>query len=889
MISRSPNEFQPLFYTITAEESAARLSSSPEHGLTDTEAAERQKVYGLNELTEKKHPSFFIKFLSQFKDFMIIVLLAAATVSLITSSLGGSPDYAEPLIILAIVVLNAIIGVAQESKAERTLESLRQLASPHALVVRGGVQCELDAAMLVPGDIIVLDSGRSVPADARLLSSYSLTADESSLTGESHPVEKNHRAVLPESTSLADRTNMVFASTSIASGHGRAIITRTGMNTEVGHIASLIADTAIPETPLQLRLAKAGRFLAVGALFICIIMFIVGILQGRLPYEMFMTSVSLAVSAIPEGLPCIVTIMLSLGVQRMVKKNAIVRKLPAVETLGSATYICSDKTGTLTQNKMSVEAYADLRGVHSHPGSECAASETPLFDLDTFPLMLSLGTLCGSDTADTMELAIADALKDCGLAKSKLVKNFPKILEVPFDSARKYMTTVHSCNGSELVVTKGAVDVILKKCSHVYDNGKSLPMGSLQRSKITQHQLSMSFDSLRVIGVAYSLCPRGSNKGTPKDNELIFLGLLGIIDPPRPGIRDTILSCRLAGITPVMITGDHIGTACAIASRIGIIEAGHITPSTDLSQFAVSGNELENMTQDELEERVHKIRVYARVSPSHKVRIVKALQKSGEVVAMTGDGVNDAPALKASDIGCAMGITGTDVAKNASDMILTDDNFATIVAAIREGRGIYSNIRKAVHFLLSCNIGEIITIFTAIIFGLPSPLLPIQLLWVNLITDSLPAIALGVEPVTDSIMRQPPTKKNSGIFSKGLTIRIALEGSLIGILSLTAYILGGSTYGQTYAFAVLSLSQLFHAFNVRSEYSLRRIGLFSNPRLVGAFVLGAALQAAVLASAPAAAVFGVVCPPLSGWLTILALSAVPILIIELQKHITHKS
>lgn len=901
----------------TKEETVKILESSQIKGLSKKEIQKRQKKYGYNILETKKKKSIIIKFFGQFSDFMIITLICAAVVSFLVSLLHGKLDFVDPVIILLIITLNALLGVLQETKAEKSLDALQKMSAPTALVLRDNEINTIDAKELVPGDIIYLETGHFVPADARLLSAVNLRIDEASLTGESHPVEKNADCILEEDTLLAERHNMIMATGIVTYGRGTAIITSTGMHTEVGHIARLIMDDETPMTPLQKRLAETGKVLGIAALLICIVIFLIGIIKNRPVFDMFMTSVSLAVAAIPEGLPAIVTIMLSLGVQRMAKKNAVIRKLPAVETLGSATVICSDKTGTLTQNKMTVTELASVQGKEQPDSLFCQ-------------FLLSLAALCNDSilqvnvkgkhtgiaaVGEPTEKALIMAAYHINLLKPKLDSINPRICEIPFDSTRKLMTTVHNYpSGNIRSITKGAFDVLIGKCTHIYQNGKQIPITKVHLNALNRINQSMTERALRVIAVAFKDISSvntfrkntSPDRNTTEDicsyleTNLTLAGLIGMIDPPREEVADAVLTCKMAGIKPVMITGDHISTACAIAKELGIMS------SEDL---AMTGQELNLTSQESLIDIIPRYRVFARVSPEHKVRIVKALQARGEVVAMTGDGVNDAPALKAADIGCAMGITGTDVAKNAADMILTDDNFATIVSAVREGRGIYDNIKKAIHFLLSCNIGEIITIFTAILLSLPSPLLAVQLLWVNLVTDSLPAISLGVEPAAKDIMKKKPIPPDKGMFADGLVFKIIIEGILIGFLSLLAFIIGirfydsqsisdtflhhGSTIeiaenitpyvGRTMAFAVLSLSQLFHSFNMRSEHSLTKIGFFSNIKLLLSFLICSFLQIIVISFEPLAAIFKVVPLNAAQWSVVLVLSFMPIVIVELQK------
>lgn len=868
------------YHTLSVKEALTQLKVSPENGLTSEEAKKRLLKYGPNELKVKKTQPLLFRFLSQFADFMILILMAAALISFLASYLRGKADYIDPIIIFTIIILNASIGVLQENKAEKSLEALKKLAAPTACVLRNGISSIIPAKDLVPGDILLLETGQYVPADARLLTAINLKTDESALTGESHPVEKQAEASFPENQPLAERFNMLYSSSVITYGRGTALITATGMDTEVGHIARLILEDKTPPTPLQKKLAKTGKVLGLAALLICALIFICGTLEGRPVFDMFMTSVSLAVAAIPEGLPAIVTIMLSLGVERMARKNAVIRKLPAVETLGSATVICSDKTGTLTQNKMTVTQLASVDGREEFP-----------FGSSGSRFLFTLAASCsdaliqssGGDTVitgDPTEAALVLAAQKCGISKSQLDLTTPRIDEIPFDSVKKRMTTVHKTKrGEYLSITKGAPDLLFPSCTLCLSQGKEVPFTPTLLKTIQRENQAMADQSLRVLAIAYK---KSSTKPAHPDKDLVFAGLAGMIDPPRPEVREAVQTCKLAGITPVMITGDHIRTALAIGKSLGIASN---------SREAITGKELDRMNDVALLSSIENYHIFARVSPAHKVRIVKAFQAKGNVVAMTGDGVNDAPALKAADIGCAMGITGTDVAKNAADMILTDDNFATIISAVREGRGIYDNIRKSIHFLLSSNVGEILTIFASIVLNFPTPLLAVQLLWINLVTDSLPAISLGCEPPEEAIMCRRPTDPQKGMFSDGLGLRILLEGLFIGFLSLSAFFIGtrflpqkSLILGRTMCFCVLGLSQLFHSFNMRSSRSLASIGLLSNKKLLFSFFLCFALQAAVISLPAFAAVFKVV--PLSStqWAICLFLSFLPIPVVELQKY-----
>lgn len=844
-------------FTLSTDTVLKKLNTSRD-GLSSKSVKERLQSYGPNELTSAKKESLLHKFFSQFEDFMILVLLCAAAVSFLLSLIEGHADYADPIIILIVVTLNAILGVIQEAKAEHSLEALKKLSAPHANVLRDGRRQNIPSAELVPGDIIFLEAGNMVPADARLLSSVGLKVDESSLTGESTSVEKYFERTYEEKTPLGDRTNMVFSSSIVSSGHGSAVVTATGMNTEVGKIASMILSSEQTETPLQKRLAQAGKVLALMVLGICVVLFFVGIFQGIPMVTMFMTAVSLAVASIPESLPSVVTIMLSLGVQRMVKQNAIIRKLPAVETLGSATYICSDKTGTLTQNHMTV--------------TKTSAFSTP----ENLPSMACMALLCSNVTLEKNQVngeATEKALAEYALREglpATIFTEYPRVYEVPFDSTRKCMTTVHRMPGRDdyLVITKGGYDVLLKKCR--------ISASRLSASQLTHD--TMTKEALRVLALAYKIVPSNTKLSEGIENDLTLYGVFGLMDPPRPEAAMAVKQCQEAGITPVMITGDHKNTACAIAEKLGILHPG---------LKAMTGAELDVLSDRELSNCIGDYTVFSRVSPEHKVRIVKALQSRGEIVAMSGDGTNDAPALKTADIGCAMGLSGTDVAKNASDMILMDDNFATIVSAVKEGRGIYENIRKAIQFLLSCNIGEIITIFLAILFRMPSPLAAVQLLWVNLITDSLPAIALGMEPPEKDVMKRPPISPKEGLFTGSLVFSIVTEGMLIGALTLFAYVTGIKYLGNgsTMAFAVLSFSQLFHAYNMRSRHSLFAVGFFSNKIMNLSFCICAALQLLVITHPWLQGVFEVSALTGPQWLVVASCSVAPVIFMELQKHV----
>lgn len=870
------------WWQMETKEAARRLETDEKQGLTSQMAAERLVQKGRNELAETDgKKSLFWRFLAQFDDFMILLLLGAAVVSVVISRLSGENDVLDAVMILGIVVLNAVLGLFQESKAEKALEALKKMAAPHARVIRDGIVREIPAAEVVPGDLLLLETGDAVCADGRVVESRSLKTEESALTGEALPVEKTSVGGLPEETATGDRKNMVLAGGYVVYGKGKVLVTATGMDTEMGRIAAMLSHTSDSMTPLQKKLEQTGKQLGIGALAICALIFCMGILQEKPPFSMFMTAVSLAVAAIPEGLPAIVTIVLAMGTSRMSEKHTIVRRLSAVETLGGAQVICSDKTGTLTQNRMQVTTWTDYS--HREPKNEDLRETVA----NLFALCNDCNVSDGNLQGEPTEKALGEYAQSMGIDFAALRRDMPRVGEIPFSSARKRMTTLHKTEDGWISVTKGAPDILLGKCAFCMEGSGQVPFDDRRKSMARMVNGEMAAQALRVVAVAF----RQWSEKPPLTEEalernLVFAGMAGMVDPPRPEVKEAVHLCRQAGIRPVMITGDHVLTAEAIGRELGIYQKG---------DCAVTGAELDKMSDMELETAAETCTVFARVAPEHKVRIVKAFQKSGNVVAMTGDGVNDAPALKTADIGCAMGKSGTEVAKGASDLILTDDNFATIVEAVREGRGIYDNIRKAVHFLLSSNIGEILTIFVAMLLGWAAPLLPIQLLWVNLVTDSLPAIALGMEPAEENIMERPPRKNTGSLFGDGLGGRILLEGVMIGVLALLAFGIGhvyfdqenGYAVGRTMAFAVLSLSQLVHAFNMRGEGSLGKLPFCSNKWLLMAFVVGVALQCVVIMMPPLAGVFQVV--PLNGeqWLLTAALALAPLPLVELEKAVWH--
>ena len=867
-----------MWQTLEKNDVIRRLNTKEREGLTEEEVKIRQAKYGKNKLKDKKKESIIIKFIKQFNDFMIITLIIASIISAVISKMQGENDYVDSIIIIGIVIFNALMGVIQEAKAEKSIEALKQMTPQITKVIRNGKTTEINAENLVKGDIVILETGNFIPADCRIIESHNLKIEESSLTGEAEPSLKEANIICKKDIPLGDMKNMAFMASTVVNGTGKAIVTETGMETKVGQIANMIIEDEAPETPLQKKLGEVGKILGIACLAICIIIFIIGLIKKIEPIEMFMTAVGLAVAAIPEGLPAIVTIMLSIGVTKMAKRNSIIRKLPAVETLGSSNVICSDKTGTLTQNKMKVVE---------------VKSKNPKF-------IITMATLC-TDCEITVEnnqekvigepteKAIVEEGLHIGCNKKETEKIFQRINEIPFDSNRKMMTTIHRIGSKYRIICKGAPDVLLDKCTkEVLEIGDSqdIKVKTLDKLKIKNENEQMAHKALRVIAVAFKDVTELPSKidSSTIENNLTFVGLIGMIDPPREGVKEAVKTCKTAGIKTVMITGDHLETAKAIAKDLGILNNG---------EKAITGQELDKMTQEQLEKNIKEYSVFARVTPEHKVRIVKAWQRNGAVVAMTGDGVNDSPALKNANIGIAMGKNGTDVAKNAADIILTDDNFVTIVEAVKQGRNIYDNIKKAVHFLLSTNIGEIVTIFVGLILGLKSPLLAIQLLWINLVTDSLPAIALGLEKPEKDIMQRKPIDSKKGIFANGLWNKIILEGTMIGVLTLVAFSIGNKYYtlevARTMAFLSIGFLELIHSINVKNEKSIFETGLFENKYLVGSFVLGIFVQAIVVVVPAFAKVFEVVPLSLIQWIITIAISILPIPVIELQKKIDSKN
>ena len=856
-------------------------------GLSTDEAKKRRIEYGLNKLNQKKKESLFIKFIKQFNDFMIIILIIASIISLVLAKMEGTNDYIDSIIIIAIVIFNAILGLIQESKAEKSIEALQKMSSPTAKVKRDEKIIEVSSEEIVPGDIVILEAGKFVPADCRLINSYNLKIEEAALTGENIPVEKDAKKILKKDIAMGDMVNFAFATTIVIGGHAEAVVTETGMNTRVGRIANMIINDESPETPIQKKLGEVGKNLGIICLGICFLIFIIGIFKKIEIKEMFMTSVGLAVAAIPEGLPAIVTIVLSIGVTKMAKKNAIIRKLPAVETLGSSSVICSDKTGTLTKNKMTVVNLSNINGEIQNQydknfllelGSMC--TDVTLGIRNQTNEKYNLGEIYIADGEPT-EKAIVQKALDSNINKEKLYREYERITDIPFSSERKLMTTIHKTEDGYRIITKGAPDVLINKCNRYYFNGTELNLDNNNKNKIKIINEEMAQKALRVLAVGYK-----DVKELPEqldvniENNLTFVGLIGMIDPPREGVKESIKICKNAGIKTVMITGDHIITAKAIARELGILYGKYL---------AITGKELDNISDKELEKNIMRYSVFARVSPEHKVRIVNAYRKAGNVVAMTGDGVNDAPALKNADIGIAMGQNGTDVAKNASDMILTDDNFVTIVSAVKEGRNIYDNIKKAIHFLIATNVGEIVTIFFGLLLGLESPLLAIQLLWINLVTDSIPAIALGLERPEIDIMDKKPKDPKKGIFADGLWGNIFVEGMMIGILTLLAFSIGNNKYGleiaRTMAFVCLGMLELVHSFNIKSDKSIFKVGIFENRFLIGAFLLGTILQCGIVFVPMFTKIFKLAQLNIIQWVYCITISILPIIIMECQKKI----
>lgn len=884
------------WYKMSKEDLISSLETDPHLGLTDDEVKRRLEKYGSNELKEEAGKSFLSKLLAQFSDFLILILIAAALISFFVGEAN------DAIVILAIVILNAFLGLYQEGRAEKALEALKKMASPTAKVIRNGHLIEVPARTLVPGDIVSLDAGDIIPADLRLIESSNLKIEEASLTGESVPVEKDSHIVFQEDVSLGDRKNMAYMSTSITYGRGKGLVVETGHNTEIGKIATMIQTYEDEATPLQKQLNRLGKFLGITTIVICIVVFLIGLLQGRELLEMFMVSISLAVAAIPEGLPAIVTIVLALGMNRMVKRNAIVKKLLAVETLGSTTVICSDKTGTLTQNEMTVvKLYTDgkiidVTGTGYDTVGEFKINGTTIEDSSFLNSLLSIAVLANDadlDKTDEGYKVIGDPTEGAlvtlaakgNIHKSIANEKYPRIEEIPFDSARKMMTTFHENYLPNKIVsfTKGAPDIVINRCSKIKIADEILDFTDEMKKEVLEVNSNFSRDALRVLALAYKEYDELPKEISPDNNEIdmTFVGLVGMIDPARPEAKEAIRKCKEAGIKTIMITGDYKDTAFAIAKELGMAES---------IDEAMMGDELNKISDEELREVVKKVKVFARVSPEHKVRIVTALKENGEIAAMTGDGVNDALALKKADIGVSMGITGTDVAKNTAEMILTDDNFASIVAAVEEGRIIYSNIKKFVAFLLSCNIGEILLVFTSILLNLPVPLIAIQLLWLNLVTDSFPALALGVEKGDPDIMKVPPRDTKEPILTRRMLRGIIFQSLAIAVASLLSYRWGLMTYdgdllkARTIIFTSLITAELLRAFSSRSQkYTLFKIGFFSNMTMVYAVLVSFALLLAVVYVPFLQPIFHTTNLSLFDWSVILGFAIIPLIVGELSK------
>ncbi|VEF47656.1 cation-transporting ATPase, E1-E2 family [Bacillus freudenreichii] len=870
------------------EEVMTKYNTSVDRGLSTEEALRRLERDGPNRFEESRPPSITMLIWGQINSLLIYILIGAALISAIVGEIS------DAVIIGIVVLLNAVIGVIQESKAEKALQELKRMSTPSAVVKRDGIIQEISSENLVKGDIVLIDAGRIIPADIKLLEAANLKVEESSLTGESIEVEKDANWENDQGAALGDQKDMLFMSTLATYGRGTGVVVKTGMETEIGKIANMLANKEKEMTPLQKKLDELGKILGIAALFISCILFLIGFFQGREPADMFLIAVSLAVAAIPEGLPAIVTIVLALGVQRMIKQNAVIRKLPAVETLGAVSVICSDKTGTLTQNKMTV--------THIYTNGEYSSTEQLQLNR-TAEIFVSAMTLCNdasvkgeSRAGDPTEIALIEAAAKLGIHKTETDCRYPRIGEIPFDSERKMMSTFHKDDSKLVLYAKGALESILPRCSQIEKNGIQYEMTTEERQAIMNQANNMSAQALRVLSAAYKVLPGNDDIEDQREENLIFLGLTGMMDPPREEVKDSIKICKNAGIRVVMITGDHPQTALAIAKEL------HIASHEDET---MTGQELNSISDTKLEEKVDSIRVFARVSPEHKVRIVQALKNKGNIVSMTGDGVNDAPSLQRADVGVAMGITGTDVAKGAADVVLTDDNFSTITHAVEEGRNIYKNIKKSIMFLLSCNLGEIAALFAGILMGWPAPLTAVHILWVNLITDTLPAIALGADSEDPDVMKEKPRKADEKILNKEDLMFSLLNGLVIGGLTLFAFMEGLKIYtdstslfsmnlhdvskdalihAQTMAFITLSISQLFHAFNLRSnEKSIFQVGLFSNRFLFGAVVLGIAIQAVILHTPLFNELFHVRALHWQEWLFVLGLSVVPVLINELVK------
>lgn len=885
------------WWRLSVEQTTERLNSNLLTGLDSSEASTRLKHYGPNQLEERGGPSAISIFLSQFKDFIIWILIAAALVS------GLLREWVDALAIIAIVILNAILGFIQEYRAEKSLAALKKLSSPTSKIIRNGQKGIVNSFELVPGDIIELEAGDSVPADSRIgwLTS-NFTVQEASLTGESTPVAKTIFALAEKDTPLADRANMVYMGTSVTSGKAKAIVVETGMKTELGKIADMVQEIERETTPLQRKLEQFGKWIVYLCFVLVGMVFLLGLLRGGEIMDVFLTAVSLAVAAIPEGLPAVVTIALALGVKRMVARHALIRKLPSVETLGCATVICSDKTGTLTRNEMTVQAVFagdtlfGVTGVGYEPKGEFLLNGR-LFDQNKYPVLrktLLCGVLCNGAQlmeetgsykifGDPTEGAILTCAAKMGMWKSTLEEEFSFVQEIPFDSERKKMTIIRKDRDKVTAFVKGAPDIFLNDCTRIEQGRSERLLNTQDKEKILSINDELACGGMRVLAVGYRTLDNVPDKFEAEliENDLTFVGLIAMSDPPRQEVKDVMGECTDAGIKTVMITGDHKNTAVAIAKQLGFFKE---------NSLAMTGEGLDKIDDTQLQKDAQRISVYARVSPEHKLRIVRALRRQKEVVAMTGDGVNDAPALKEADIGVAMGITGTDVTKEVADMVITDDNFVSIVSAIEEGRGIYDNIRKFVHYLLSCNAGEILVMFVSSLIGLPPPLLPVQILWVNLVTDGLPALALGVDPVDPNIMKRPPRPTDEKVITKQRAFLMLAQGAFIAVCSLTAFSFvlfvekEGIERARTAAFIVLSCSQLFHSFNCRNTTrSLFEIGILTNKKLILATLVSFAAQMMVVYVPFLQRVFKTEPLGVFDWLLVIGISSLPLWAMEIVK------
>ena len=862
-------------YFFKSKEEILKEFYTSEKGLTKDQVENSKKLYGVNELQENEKEKAWVIFLSQFKDFLVIILIIAGIISMMTGNIEST------IVIFAVIIMNAILGTVQHLKAESSLESLKNLSSPKAKVMREGVKIEIPSKEIVAGDIIYLEAGDIVPADGRVIESFSLMVNESSLTGESESVDKYSEIISEKNIPLGDQKNMVFSGSFVTYGRGIVVITAVGMKTELGKIASLIKDTKEKETPLQVSLDNFGKKLSISILILCGIVFAINLYHGVNLLESLLFAVALAVAAIPEALGSIVTIVLAIGTQKMSKENAIIKKLKAVEGLGSVSVICSDKTGTLTQNKMtSKKIYVN-------------GTLTDVENIDINDkyqrMLLDFSALCsdavsegGKEIGDPTEVALTNLVRKFNLSELEIRKEYPRLSEIPFDSDRKLMSTLHKIDGKIYMITKGALDIILKRTKYIYDLEGIRSLTDDDIAKIENTNYELSNNGLRVLAFTFKNFSNEKELSKEDEDDYVFLGLISMIDPPREESKEAVKHCMKAGIKPVMITGDHKVTAIAIAKEIGIFKDG---------DEALNGIELSAMTDEELHTKIEKISVYARVSPEDKIRIVSAWQSRDKICAMTGDGVNDAPALKKADIGIAMGITGTEVSKDAASMILTDDNFATIVKAVATGRNIYSNIKNSIRFLLSGNMGGILSVFYASIAGLPMPFAPVHLLFINLVTDSLPAIAIGMEPGKDNVLEEKPRDINEPILDKNLSLKIMLEGLLVAIFTMIGYYLGykngGAQVGSTMAFSILCLARLFHGFNCRGKNSIIRLGLMSNIYSVFAFLIGALLLNVILFNHSIGSLFEVSTLTGKQYLYIYILAFIPTIVVQICRFIKY--